>query len=277
MMYALDPAVHGPVFDTIKDLIPPRPEHPLGCHRRRIPDRVCFAGILYRLITGAAWETIEAVLGYQVSDTTLRTRYNEWVDAGIFEQLAAQALVGYHRLIGLDLSHVCIDGSDHLAPCGGEGAGHGIKHPGRLSWKWCLAVDADGIPIAWTIDAGNRNDYAMFFPVLDQLADHDLISRIGTIHADRGFNYDSTPARLATDYGIDNFRAPTRNKRGHGTTALVGMGPRWIVESANSWLRAYGQLRRNTDRTSQQRHAALCLAITLFIVHRLRTRNSPIR
>lgn len=277
MMYALDPAVHGPVFETIKDLIPPPREHPLGCHRRRIPDRICFAGILHRLITGAAWETIEAIIGYRVSDTTLRARYNEWVNAGIFEQLAAQAVAGYHHLIGLNLNDVCIDGSDHLTPCGGEGAGHGIKHPGRLSWKWCLAVDADGIPIAWTIDAGNRNDYAMFFPVLDQLTDRDLTRRIGTLHTDRGFNYASTPTRLADDYGIHNFRAPARNQPGQGTTALVGMGPRWIVESANSWLRAYGQLRRNTDRTSRQRHAALCFAITLFITHRLQARNSPIR
>lgn len=277
MMYAYDPAINGPIFETIQDLLPERPEHPLGCHRPRIDDFTCFLWILHRLITGASWETLEAMSDYTVSDTTLRHRRDEWIDAGVFEQLAAQAVAGYHHLIGLDLSNVCIDGSDHLAPCGGEGAGHSIKHPGRLAWKWCLAVDADGIPIAWTIDAGNRNDYAMFFPVLDQLADRDWTHQIGTLHADRGFNYDSTPARLADEYGVDNFQAPTRNKRGQGTAALVGMGPRWIVESANSWLRAYGQLRRNTDRKPAHRHAALCFAITLFIVHRLQHQNSPIR
>ena len=114
---------------------------------------------------------------------------------------------------------MCIDGSDHLAPCGGEGTGHSFKHPGRLAWKWCLAVDADGIPIAWTIDAGNRNDYALFFPTLDQLADHDLINRIGTLHADRGFNYAETPTRVAA-YGIEHFNAPPRNQRNTGTTTL---------------------------------------------------------
>ena len=277
MMHALDPAVHGPIFATIVDLLPERPPHPLGCHRRRTPDQVCFAGILYRLVTGASWETIEAIIGYQVSDTTLRTRRDEWITAGIFDELARQAIAGYDRLIGLDLDHVAIDGSDHLAPCGGEGAGHSFKHPGRLSWKWCLAVDADGIPIAWTIDAGNRNDYAMFFPVLDQLANRGLAAHIGTLHADRGFNYTSTPARV-TAYGIDNFAAPPRQQRSHGTVPLVGLGQRWIVESANSWLRNYGQLRRNTDRKPQHRHAALCLAITLLITHRLRNpTHSPIR
>lgn len=277
MMYALDPAVHAPLFETIQHLIPPRPTHPLGCHRKRVDDFVCFVWILHRLITGASWETLEAMSARAVSDTTLRTRRDEWVNAGIFEQLAAQALVGYHRLIGLDLTNVCIDGSDHLAPCGGKGAGHGIKHPGRLSWKWCMAVDGDGIPIAWVIDAGNRNDYAMFFPVLDQLHDRDWTRRLGTLHADRGFNYTSTPDKVAA-YGITHFIAPTRKQPGQGTVALVGMGQRWIVEATNSWLRAYGQLRRNTDRKPEQRHAALCFAIALFITHRLLDpKTSPIR
>lgn len=276
MMYAYDPAINGPVFATIKDLLPAPPEHPLGCHRRRIDDFVCFVWILHRLVTGASWETLEVMSGHAVSDTTLRARRNEWIDAGIFDELARQALTGYHRLIGLDLSDVCIDGSDHLAPCGGEGAGHSFKHPGRLAWKWCLAVDADGIPIAWTIDAGNRNDYTLLFPVLDQLADRDLIKRIGTVHADRGFNYTETPGRVAA-YGIDDFNAPPRNRRNTGTTPRVGLGKRWIVESANSWLSAYGQLRRNTDRQPRHRHAALSLAITLFIVHRLQAPTSPIR
>ena len=281
MMHALDPAVHAPVFATIQHLLPERPSHPLGCHRRRVPDHVCFMAIMIRTVFGLSWESTEWVMnhlaGHTVSDTTLRARRNEWVDAGVFEQLAAHAVAGYHHLIGLDLTHVSIDGSDHLAPGGGKGAGHSIKHPGRLSWKWCIAVDAKGIPFAWNIDAGNRNDYAMLFPLLDQIKDRDLIKRIGTLHADRGFNYPSTPEHLA-DYGINNFVAPPRKQPGQGTVPLVGLGKRWIVEAANSWLRNHGQLRRNTDRKPEHRHAALCLAITCLIVHRLQDKQtSPIR
>ncbi len=281
MMRALDPAVHGPVFATVQHLIPEPPAHPLGCHRRRVPDQVCFLGMLLRLVHGLSWESTEHLLqlaGYRVSDTTLRARRDEWVDAGVFEQLAAHAVVGYHHLIGFDLGDVCIDGSDHLAPGGGHGAGHGIKHPGRLSWKWALAVDGDGIPIAWTIDAGNRNDYSLLTPLMDQLHTRDLTRRIGTVHADRGFNYPHTRQHLADNYDITNFVAPPRNRPGEGTTPLVGMGRRWIVEATNSWLRNNGQLRRNTDRTNRHRHAQLCLAIALFITHRLTDpKTSPIR
>lgn len=280
MMYALDPAVHAPVFETVKHLIPAPPPHPLGCHRRRVPDHVCFMALLLRLVHGLSWESTEHVMalaGHRVSDTTLRARRDEWVNAGVFEQLAAHAVVGYQHLIGFDLTNVCIDGSDHLAPCGGEGAGHGIKHPGRLSWKWCIAVDGDGIPIGWVIDAGNRNDYAMFFPLLDQLAERNLIALIDRVNVDRGFNYASTPSKVAA-YGIEHFIAPPRKQPGQGPVPLVGMGKRWIVEAANSWLRNYTQLSRNTDRRTAHRHAALCFAITLFITHRLiDPKTSPIR
>ena len=43
------------------------------------------------------------------------------------------------------------------------------------------------------------------------------------------------------------------------------LGLRWVVEGTNSWLSNYGQLRRNTDRRTQHRHAQLCLASALLI------------
>jgi hypothetical protein len=54
--------------------------HPLGCHRRRIPDRDCFEGILVRLVTGCSWDVVGR-LG-KGGDTTLRRRRDEWVHAG---------------------------------------------------------------------------------------------------------------------------------------------------------------------------------------------------
>lgn len=109
----------------------------------------------------------------------------------------------------------------------------------------------------------------MMFNVLDELHQRDKTRLIGTLHADRGFNYDSTPERLATTYGIDNFRAPPRNKPGQGRIKRCPSGPRWIVEATNAWIRNYGQLAHNTDRHPRHRHAAISLAITLFLVHRI--------
>lgn len=280
MMYALDPAVHAPVFAQLQHLIPDPPRHPLGCHRPRVPDHVCFMAILLRLIHGYSWDSTAHTMrfaGYQVSATTLRTRRSEWTDAGVFEQLVAIAINGYQRLIGLDLSHVSIDASDQLARCGGTGTGVGFKTRGRLGWKWTIAVDADGIPFAAVTDPANRNDYPAMFDLLEQLQQRNLTRLIGTLHADRGYGYDSAPARVAS-YGINDFRAPPRNTPTQGKQHLVGLGRRWIVEAANSWLCAYRQLHRNTDRRDEHRRAALYLAITLFITHRLQQRTtSPIR
>jgi transposase len=201
MMYALDPRVHDPIFETIEHLIPQPAQHPLGCHRRRVSDRLIMRGLLWRLVTGASWETIEVLLDHQVSDTTLRARRDEWIDAGVFVKLLAHAFNGYERLIGINLHTLIIDASNQLAPCGGEGTGMDYKHPGRQGYKWCTAVDTNGAIIGFEIDAANRNDYKMLFPLLDQLAERDLIDNDTRLFADRGFNYPSTRDRLATDYG----------------------------------------------------------------------------
>jgi hypothetical protein len=43
-MRALDPEVVDAVWAAVEPLLPPPPpdDHPLGCHRRRVPDRVVF-------------------------------------------------------------------------------------------------------------------------------------------------------------------------------------------------------------------------------------------
>jgi transposase len=268
MMYALEPRVYDPVFDFIKHLIPPPPPHPLGCHRRRISDRIVFRGLLYRLITGASWQTIEFMLDRVVSDTTLRARRDEWIDAGIFTSLVAHAMNAYQQVIGYDLNDVFIDGCNNDA-ISSEGTGFNPKHPGKQGWKFVIAVDTAGAPISFTLNGANRQDYPMMFEVLDDLHARNKTTLIGTLHADRGFNYTSTPARLADDYGIDNFRAPPRNQPGQGRIKRCPSGPRWIVEATNAWLRNYGQIAHNTDRYHHHRHAALSLAIALFLVHRI--------
>jgi transposase len=72
VMLALDPGVVEATWAAVEPLLPIRaPDtHPLGCHRRRIPDRDCFEGILVRLVTGCSWD-VAGRLG-KGSETTLR-------------------------------------------------------------------------------------------------------------------------------------------------------------------------------------------------------------
>ena len=186
MMYALEPRVHDPVFQLIEHLIPPPPTHKYGGHRPRVPNRLIFRGLLMRLVTGASWQTIEFQLDRAVSDTTLRARRDEWMNSGLFLKLLSHAHNAYKQVIGFDLNDLLIDGSNQRALEGGEGTGYDPKHPGKRGWKFVMATDANGIPIAFTIDGANRNDYPLMFRVLDDLAQRDQLRLVDTLHADRG-------------------------------------------------------------------------------------------
>ena len=93
-MRALEPEVANAVWAAVEALIPKREvNHPMGGHRPRIPDRVCLLGILIRLVTGWWWVSTEHLLGGAVSDTTLRARRDEWIEAGVFDAVVSEALV----------------------------------------------------------------------------------------------------------------------------------------------------------------------------------------
>lgn len=74
-------------------------------------------------------------MGGRVSDTTMRARRDEWTAAGVFEDLEDEAVEAYDRIVGLDLTEACIDGSIHKAPCGGEGTGKSPVDRGKLGFK----------------------------------------------------------------------------------------------------------------------------------------------
>jgi transposase len=278
-MRALDPEVVTAVWEAVEGLIPERVDsHPLGCHRRRVPDRVCFEGILVRLATGCSWEDTERLLGHRVSDTTLRHRRDEWIAAGVFDDLVEEALAGYDRIIELDLSEVAVDGSQHKAPCGGEGTGPSPTDRRKLGWKWSIAADRAGIPIGWATAGANRHDIILFDPTLDAVAARGLTAGIETLHLDRGYDAERI-RRSCHAHRIDDVICGKRRRAGTATGPLpIPLGMRWPIERTNSWLSNYGQLRRNTDRSIIHRLAQFALAITLIITAKLidwRNRWSP--
>src|SRR3954454_11230087 len=86
VMLALHPRVVDAMWSAIELRLPAVvDEHPLGCHRRRVPDRMCFEAILFRLVAGCSWDVVGR-LG-KGSETTLRRRRTEWLEAGVFDGL----------------------------------------------------------------------------------------------------------------------------------------------------------------------------------------------
>jgi len=165
----------------------------------------------------------------------------------------------------------------HKAPYGGEGTGPNPTDRAKLGWKWSVASERHGVPIGWAIDGANRNDIRMLEPTLNAIAANGLLEEIDTLHLDCGYNYPIVRQRLS-GYGLDDLDIQRRNTTGAPIKHPMRLGLRWIVEATHSWWSNYGQLRRNTDRRSRHRHAALCLATTVLIVARLidwRNRWSP--
>jgi transposase len=269
-MRALDPEVKEAVWQAIEGLIPrPVDHHPLGRHRRRKSDQLAFEVMLVHLVTGCSWEDAERLCGNKISDTTVRSRRDEWEAAGLFEQIANEALLAYDKIIGLDCSEVSLDGSLHKSPCGGEGTGKNPTDRSKLGWKWSILVDNNGIPIGWNLDGANRNDSVLLAPTLDDALARGWLSQIQTIWLDRGYDSDATRDRLAAR-DLDDAVIAKRRKRGSKAPKKTQpMGLRWPVERTNSWLSNFGGLRRNNDRKSAHRYAQFALAVVFLITAKL--------
>ena len=205
-----------------------------------------------------------------MSDTTLRARRDEWIAAGVFEQLRSEALAAFDRIVGLDLSEVALDGSLHKAPYGGEGTG-----PNPTD----RANAAGSGPSPWTVTA-SRSAGRSTAPTATTSACSNPPSMTSPppgcsststrMHLDRGYDYGAVRQRLA-GYGLTDVNIQRRGTKEPGKKQPVRLGLRWIVEATNTWWSNYGQLRRNTDRRNRHRHAALCLATVILIVGKLIT------
>jgi transposase len=211
-MRALAPEVVDAVWAAVEPLLPPADQsHPLGCHRPRIPDRICFQAMLIRLVTGCSWVDAERLVGGAVSDTTLRDRRDEWEQIGVFATLAEEALRAY-EIIGLDLTETAVDGSEHKAPMGGEGTGPNPTDRGKSGWKWSLLTDRDGIPVGWATEQVGRYARSVNEIAIELGCDwhtvHDTVIAYGTALVD------DDPGRFGT---VTAF--------GHDEVLMVRVGP----------------------------------------------------
>jgi transposase len=66
--------------EGVEPLLPPPPPHPLGTHRRRIPDRQVMNAILLVLRPGMQWNVLAAT-GI-CNSSSARRRFQEWECAG---------------------------------------------------------------------------------------------------------------------------------------------------------------------------------------------------
>ncbi|NNB99112.1 transposase [Corallococcus exiguus] len=105
------------LWRRIEPLLPARPEHPLGCHNPRVPDRQALDGILLVLRTGMQWGALKAT-GLCHPSSAYR-RFREWLSAGVFREFWRQGLQAYDGLAKIDWRWLALDGTQGKAPLGG--------------------------------------------------------------------------------------------------------------------------------------------------------------
>ena len=243
------------------------PRHPLGCHRRRVSDRVVFEHVVAALVHGSGYERIASP---GCSDRTIRRRLKAWAALGIGEQVHALALRAYDQMIGLELGDVAVDGCITKAPCGGERAGPSPVDRRKGGLKRSVATENYGIPLGIASAPANRHDSPLLAPTLQAAADQ-LDSKLPgerACHLDAG--YDSRPTRQTlSELGFDGHIARK------GTPAPLQATRRWPVERTHSWMNGYGKLRRMTDRDATVVDFYLYLAAAFVTVRALiqRARN----
>jgi transposase len=238
--HACPAIVHpGTLWVQVSALLPARQvHHPLGCHRPRIPDRIVFDKLIQILVFGCGYRRIADAT---CSATTLRRRRDEWISAGVAEQLRRAVLGAYDRLFGLELEHLAVDGCITKAPCGGQVAGPSPVDRRKQGLKRSVATDAGGIPLAAVPAPANRRDDGLLAATLDAVGLLGPLPQRPTVHLDAG--YDWQPCRQVLSQRGMAGEIATRGK-----PAPVQASGRWPVERTHAWANQYGKLRWCTER-----------------------------
>jgi transposase len=257
---ALPPYIIEPIWQQFLALLPQREvNHPLGCHRPRIPDHVVFEKLIQVLVFGCAYWRIA---DEECSASTLRRRRDEWIEAGAMKTLEELALESYDRVIGLELADVAVDGCITKAPCGGEKAGKSPVDRGKRGIKRSTMVDANGIPLGVVSAPANRHDSPLLAPTLDALEALQLPPESVSVHLDRG--YDSNVTRQVLE---ERELIGVICKKGKPAPLRAGL--RWVVERTNSWHNAYKKLMWCTERRERVIDFWIAFSNVVIIVGRL--------
>ena len=259
-MPAISPYIIEPIWEQFVALLPERKvDHPLGCHKPRIPDHVVFAKLLQVLVFGCAYWRISDEL---CSATTLRRRRDEWIEAGLMDALEAMAREAYDRTIGLDLADVAVDCCITKAPCGGEKSGKSPVDRGKQGIKRSMAVEANGIPLGVLAAPANRHDSPLLAPTLRAVGASTELPELASVHLDRAYDSNITRELLESRGLVDMISEK-------GKPASLRATKRWVIERTNSWSNAHKKLVWCTERKGRVIDFWIAFSNVVIIVGRL--------
>ncbi|WP_424537036.1 IS5 family transposase [Sphaerisporangium viridialbum] len=259
--------VQDSLWERIEPLLPKverRTRHP---GRKRLDDRKALCGILFVLYTAIPWEFLPQELGFGSGMTCWR-RLRDWHQAGVWDKLHQLLLAELHAAGQLDWSKAVIDSSHVRALKGGPKTGPSPVDRAKTGSKHHIIADGNGIPLAFSLTGGNRNDVTQLIPLLKALP--AVKGRRGRprkrpacLYADRGYDHDKY-RRLVWRTGIK----PRIARRGtpHGS----GLGiHRWVIERTIALLHWFRRLRIRWEIRDDIHEAFMTLAAAIICWRRL--------
>jgi transposase len=151
---------------------------------------------------------------------------------------------------------------------GGSETGPSPVDRGRAGSKHHLLVDQTGIPLAFSVTGGNRNDVTQLIALLDAVPAVAGVrgrprQRPDSVIADRGYDHDKY-RRLVRERGITPLIARRGSKHGSGLGRY-----RWVVERTFAWLHHFKRLLVRYERRADIHRALLALGSCLVCFRRL--------
>jgi transposase len=267
MTTLLDDLVPDQPWAMVEPLLPALPRPPFGGRHRSIPDRNCFAAIVYLARTSTPWRLLPARELGCGSPATVWRRLTEWAAVGVFDQLHSEVLDRLGAQGRVDWSRASVDSMSVRAKRGGprwrkscrswqawEQAPPGLR-------RWWAAADRRG-------DRRQRPRREHAGGVIDDIPPVRTPSsrwrcRPGKLDADKGYDSAANRADLRRR-GITARIA----RRGVESSTRLGRH-RWRVERSLSWLSCWRRLQVRWDRDSQRWFAFMLVACAVVCFNRL--------
>lgn len=262
--FGVDPAFLPPegLWQAIEPLLPEESPKPKG-GRPRMPDRSAFFALFYLLCTGIQWKALPRSLG---ASSTVHDRFQQWVEAGVFEKLWTSGLIEYDVRKGLQWSWQSLDGAMTKAPLGGEDTGPNPTDRGKKGVKRHLLTEGNGLPIGLVVTGANRHDKTQVDQVFSTMP---LPAPIPTLEdpqhfcGDKGFDYPDVRSLIGAWGYVDHIKS-----RGEEQTELLKIpgyrARRWVVERTHSWLNRFRRLLIRWEKKVPNYIALLYLAFALI-------------
>jgi putative transposase len=227
------------LWSAVEPLLPADKARAKG-GRRRISNRKMFFAVFYVLRTGIQWKALPSELA---AGSTAHDRYQEWVEAAVFEQLWHLGLLQNQIEGKLDWQWQSIDSASSKAPLGGEVVGANPTDRGKGGSKRHILTEAHGLPVAVTVTGANVHDkkqvedLLISMPLLPPFPDCEHEQHFC---ADKGYDYADVRFMIAI-YGYqDHIKA-----RGEEKQELKMPGyraRRWVCERTHSWMNRFRRI-----------------------------------